>query len=162
VTISINRALPIALIAILLPLAAAAQAPATGPLGSGDPVLDRAIKKANTDWIAAMHSGDAAKQVEPYEDDAVFVALDGTATRGRAEIEAMLKERFAHAGLAVATKIEPRHIEREGNVAVELGTVEIRREGGNGQEAVSTGSYLTVWSRQEDGSWKIHRNLVLP
>lgn len=157
------KALPIVLIAILLPLlplAAAAQAPA--PVSSGDPVLDRAIKKANTDWIAAMHSGDAGKEVEAYEEDAVFVALDGTATRGRAEIEAMMKDRFARGGLALSTKIEPRQIQREGNLAIEFGTAEVRREGSRGQEAVSSGSYLTVWRRQEDGSWKIHRNLVLP
>jgi uncharacterized protein (TIGR02246 family) len=155
-----NRALPIVLIAIFLPLAGAAQQPA--PAASGDPVLDRTIKKANTDWIAAMHTGDAAKAAEPYEEDAVFVALDGTATRGRAEIEAMMKGRFAHDGLAVATKIEPRRIYREGSLAVEFGIVEIRREGTNGQEAVTGGSYVTVWSRQEDGSWRIHRNLALP
>jgi uncharacterized protein (TIGR02246 family) len=156
-----NRALPIVLAAILLPLAAAAQPPAA--VTSGDPALDRAVKKANTDWIAAMHSGDAAREAAAYEDDAVFVALDGTAARGRTEIETMMKDRFAQQGLASSTKIEPRRVTREGtNLAVEVGTVEIRREGTRGQEAITSGSYLTVWRKQDDGSWKILRNLVLP
>jgi ketosteroid isomerase-like protein len=51
---------------------------------------------------------------------------------------------------------------RQGNLAVEIGIAEVRRLGPNGQEVTSAGSYVTVWRRQEDGSWKIHRNLVLP
>jgi uncharacterized protein (TIGR02246 family) len=166
----LGRALPIVLIAILLPCGLAAQPPAPAvsaaavaapAVSSGDATLDQTIKKANTDWILAMHTGDGAKQAEPYEDDAVFVALDGSATRGRVQIESMLKQRFIDNGLAVSTKLEPQHILREGNLAVEMGVAEVHRAGANGQETVTSGSYLTVWRRQEDGSWKIHRNVIL-
>jgi len=154
-----HRALPV-LLALLLPLAAAAQ-PA-GSSSSGDPTLDRTIKKANTDWIVSMSTGDAAKAAEPFEDDAVFVTLDGTSIHGRAEIEAMMKERFAHGGLAAAAKIEPRRIVRDGDLAVEIGAAEIRRLDAAGKEVVTGGRCLTVWRRQGDGAWRIHRNLVLP
>ncbi len=154
------RALPIILLAMLLPLGGAAQPSA--PAVSGDPALDRAVKKANTDWIIAMHSGDAAKEAEPYEEDGVFVALDGTATRGRAQIEAMMKQRFIDGGLAITTEIEPHRILREGKLAIEFGTAKVGRASPNGQEVVHGASYLTVWRLQDDGSWKIHRNLVLP
>ncbi len=155
-----DRVLPIILLAMLLPLGGAAQPPA--PAVSGDPALDGAIKKANTDWTVAMHSGDAAKEVQPYEDDAVFVALDGTSTRGRAQIEAMMRQRFADGGPALTTEIEPARILREGKLAIEFGTAKIGRPGPHGQEVISAGSYLTVWRLQDDCSWKIQRNLVLP
>ncbi len=112
--------------------------------------------------LVAMRTGDSAKIAEPYEDQAVFVTLDGSASRGRAQIEAMTKERFARAGTVVSTTIEPHHIVRNGDLAVEMGAAEIHRQGANGALVVTGGGYLTVWRRQPDGGWKIHRNLVLP
>lgn len=54
---------------------------------SGDQKLERAVRKANSDWEAAVKTGDAAAIVAPYADDAVFILVDGTCIRGRAEIE---------------------------------------------------------------------------
>ena len=128
---------------------------------SGDPELDQAIAKANRDWQTAMHSGNAALIAAAYEDDAAFVGRDGTSTRGRAAITALMRERFARQGLAFSTTIEPRRIVRDGDLAIELGAGEIRHRAADGKEAVAGGRYLTVW-RHRPGGWRIHRNVLLP
>jgi len=137
-------------------------AAATGrAASSGDSRLDRAIEKANREWGAAMKSGDAKTIASPYLDDAVFVGLDGACTRGRAAIERMYRDRFDRSGKAVSTRIEPHRVALDGAFAYEWGYGEITATV-DGRPRTRGGPYLTVWSRQADGDWKILRNVVLP
>jgi len=146
-----------AALSILAVLAAAAGRAAS----SGDPRLDRAIEKANREWEVAMKSGDAKTIATPYLDDAVFVALDGACTRGRAAIEKMYGDRFDRNGKALSTRIERRGLVRDGDFAYESGYGEVTSPGA-GKPIARGGRYLTVWARQPDGDWKILRNVVLP
>ena len=61
---------------------------------SGDPKLDRAIEKANSEFIVAMKTGDAATIAAPYTDDATFITIDGACIQGRTEIEKMYRNRI--------------------------------------------------------------------
>lgn len=134
---------------------------AAEPPHSGDPVLDRAIAQANSEWATAMKTGDAAVIARPYLDDAVFVGVDGSSFRGRAAIEELYRERFRKNGLAAGTRIEPRRVTLDGDLAYETGYGEVTYRK-DGKPATSGGPYLTVWRKQADGEWKILRNVVLP
>lgn len=126
-----------------------------------DPRLAAAIEKANSDWAAAMKTGDAATIAAPYAEDAVFVPADGSCVNGRSAIEAMYRERFENAGRASATKIDSKSVVLDGDLAHESGYGEatMKKEG---KAVVSGGRFLTVWQRQAGGGWKIIRNIVLP
>lgn len=149
----------------ILPLGAAAllslAVPVTGAAPSGDAQLDRAIVTANSEFAAAMKTGDATTIAAPYTDRAVFVAIDGTCIQGRVEIEKMYRARFARAGLASATRIASKRVVLDGELAYESGYAEIQwlRDG---KQPPHGGRFLTVWQRQTGGDWKIIRNIVLP
>ena len=128
---------------------------------SKDPKLDKAIAKANSEFIAAMKTGDAAVIAAPYTDRAVFIAIDGACTQGRSEIEKMYQARFERSGLASSTKINSKRLVVDGDLAYESGYAEIRSLK-QGKLSVNGGRFLTVWQRQGDGEWKILRNVVLP
>ena len=133
----------------------------TALAADADTALQDAVTKANSEWAEAMKTGDAAVIAAPYTDDAVLVLADGKAVHGRAEIEAMYRDGFAKAGPMATSRIESRHLERDGDLAYEsgYGEVGVVREG---KAVTNGGRYLTVWQRQADGGWKIARNLVLP
>lgn len=61
---------------------------------SGDPKLDRAIEKANSEFIVAMKTGDAATIAAPYTEDASFITINGTCIQGRTEIGKMYRDRL--------------------------------------------------------------------
>src|ERR1700736_5000998 len=65
-----------------------------GPPGA-DPRPLSAITKANTEFEVTMLKADTATIAAPYTPDAVFISPDGTATRGRAQIEKLYRDRFA-------------------------------------------------------------------
>ena len=134
---------------------------AASAASSGDPKLQRAIEKANSEFAAAMKIGDAVTIAAPYLDRAVFVAMDGTCTQGRPEIEKMYRARFERAGLASSTKINSKRLVVDGDLAYESGYGEIEHIK-DGKLSINGGRFLTVWQRQADGEWKILRNVVLP
>ena len=126
-----------------------------------DPKLNQAIAKANSDFIAAMKTGDATVIAAPYTDRAVFIALDGTCTQGQTEIEKMYQARFKRSGVAALTKINSKRLVVDGDLAYESGYGEIQSLK-EGKLSVNGGRFLTVWQRQVDGEWRILRNIVLP
>lgn len=129
--------------------------------GSVDPKLEHAVRKANSEWEAAVKTGDAATIAAPYAADAVFLLTDGTCVRGRAEIEKMYRDRFERTGLAASARIDSKQLVVDGDLAYEWGYGEVGRIA-QGKESKSGGRYLTVWQRAGDGDWKIIRNIVLP
>jgi uncharacterized protein (TIGR02246 family) len=128
---------------------------------SKDPKLDKAIAKANAEFIAAMKTGDAVVIAAPYTDRAVFVAIDGACTQGRSEIEKMYQARFDRSGPASSTKINSKGLVIDGDLAYESGYAEIGSVK-QGKLSIDGGRFLTVWQRQTDGEWKVLRNIVLP
>jgi len=122
------------------------------------------IDAANAAWVPGLRNRDAAAITAAYAEDGIFVAPDGTVTRGRVAITAMYAARF------------PKLREILGGAVVQDGTAVISStliyEWGHawlemapvraGDPPVrSGGSYLTVWQRGADGHWRITRNLAL-
>ena len=128
---------------------------------SGDPKLDRAIEKANSEFIFAMKTGDAATIAAPYIEQASFITIDGACIQGRTEIEKMYRDQFARFGLARSTKINSKKLVVDGDLAYESGYGEIGVLK-DGKLSINGGRFLTVWQRQANGDWKILRNVVLP
>jgi len=128
---------------------------------SGDPKLDRAIEKANSEFIVAMKTGDAATIAAPYTENASFITIDGACIQGRTEIEKMYRDRFTRSGLARSTKINSKKLVVDGDLAYESGYGEIGLLK-DGKLSINGGRFLTVWQRQANGDWKILRNVVLP
>jgi len=128
---------------------------------SGDPKLDRAVEKANSEFIVAMKTGDAATIAAPYTENASFITIDGACVQGRTEIEKMYRDRFARSGLARSTKINSKRLVVDNDLAYESGYGEIEMLK-DGKPSINGGRFLTVWQRQTNGDWKILRNVVLP
>ena len=128
---------------------------------SGDPKLDRAVEKANSDFVVAMKTGDAAIIAAPYAENASFITIDGACVQGRTEIEKLYRDRFARGGLASSTKINSKKLVVDNDLAYESGYGEIGVLKDD-KLSIKGGRFLTVWQRQTNGDWKILRNVVLP
>jgi uncharacterized protein (TIGR02246 family) len=121
----------------------------------------RTIADANSGWLRAMKSGDAAATAAPYADDAVFVTALGESVRGRSAIERLMQDRFAASGRAVDGAIQQDGLTKVGDRIYEWGhaTLMLARDGAKPSEF--KGRYLTVWAADAAGHWRIIRNLSL-
>jgi len=128
-------------------------------LASARPTIDA----ANAAWLPGLRQHDAKAIASPYADSGLFIAGDGTITRGRDAVARMYEARFPklrpiRAGGIVQdglTVLAPTRIAEWGHGWLEL---EPEREGA--PPVRSGGNYLTVWERQADGHWRIVRNMA--
>ena len=144
--------------------------PAAADAGGGSldtaAILARArpdIDAANAAWLPGMQRRDAGAIAAPYADSGLFVAGDGTVTRGRAAVARMYADRFTRlrpirAGALVQdglTVLGPTRVAEWGH-----GWLELAPERDGAPPGHSGGTYLTVWQREADGHWRIVRNLA--
>jgi uncharacterized protein (TIGR02246 family) len=173
----LHRTLPIGALATTLLLAPALHAQATSrstaARDTGRVRLDTAailasarpeIDAANAAWLPGLQHRDANAIAAPYADSGLFIAGDGTVTRGRVAIAHMYETRFPQlrpirAGGIVQdalTVLTPTRIAELGH-----GWIEMDPERAGAPPVRSGGSYFTLWERQADGHWRIVRNLAL-
>lgn len=118
----------------------------------------RDVHEGNQAWVNGMKSGDAAKIAATYAADALDCGATGECLKGRAAIESATKARTAKMGRAASASVMSLGSVQRGNFVYEWGSATAAFAGGKKIE----GSYLTVWQKQKDGSWKIFRNMALP
>jgi ketosteroid isomerase-like protein len=135
-------------------IVAAAPAWKQQALSSAGPFIER----ANDEWTRAIVSGDPKALSAPYSVNAVFIAPDGTAIRGKTGIRTMYARRPA------GTKVLHATIRSDGRAAVdpddvyEWGSAQMTVQG-RGKKSYVVGRYFTVWHRTGK-QWLITRNIV--
>jgi uncharacterized protein (TIGR02246 family) len=121
------------------------------------------IDAANAAWLPGLRQHNADAIAAAYADSGLFIAGDGTVTRGRDAVRRMYIARFPRLrpirggavvqdGMAV---LGPTRIAEWGHAWLDL---EPERAGG--ATVRSGGTYLTVWERDADGHWRIHHNIA--
>ena len=119
-----------------------------------DPATVRAaIKETNTRFTEAFNHGNSAAVAAFYTEDAIALPPGQDMVRGRPAIQefnAIDIETNALSGLVLTTS----DVQVAGNLAVEVGAYSI--QAGAMQDE---GKYVVVWKKQEDGSWKLYRDI---
>jgi ketosteroid isomerase-like protein len=121
------------------------------------------IDAANAAFLPGLRRRDAAMIVAAYADSGLFVAGDGTVTRGRDAVARMYASRFPR-----LREIVDGGVVQDGLTAASADRI---YEWGHAWLATASatpgappvrsgGAYLTVWQRGGDGHWHIARNLA--
>ncbi len=119
-----------------------------------------AIDTANARYADAFKRGDAASLVATYTDDAVLMPANMTAWEGRAAISQGFAGFLSQFSI-VDARLTTKDVIVTSDYATERGTysLTLHPKTGTGPDIVDNGKYLTVWERQEDGSWRIIRDI---
>lgn len=129
---------------------------ATAPPAADASAVRSAIERQNALWASALEQGNAADVVDRiYTPDAIVMPPGGELERGTAAIRENVRGvRFDELDLRT------EEVEVHGDVAIERGTwvLAFRPPGAPGP-VTERGKYLVVWRRQEDGAWKIYRDI---
>ncbi|MGA7155391.1 MAG: DUF4440 domain-containing protein [Acidobacteriaceae bacterium] len=123
-----------------------------------EPGGQRAIDAGNQAWILGMKEGRAAVIGATYTEDAIDCGPGGDCIRGRAAIERQMKELFDRLGDATAAFVKSIGSVQQGSFIYEWGHAGATFANGKTVDS----RYLTAWQKQQDGTWRIFRNLVIP
>jgi uncharacterized protein (TIGR02246 family) len=132
---------------LLMALATACQSAATP--GSAD---ESALRKLDDEWSKAVGAKDVEKTMSYYADDALMMPPNIPTLTGKQSIRTLWKSLLEAPGFAGGWKATK--VELSGNLSYVTGTYEITETDDNGKPMTDKGTYLKVWKKQSDGSWK--------
>ncbi len=141
-------AIPIVLvlgIVILMALSCA------GEKEKGD--ASNAIASVDEKFVAAFNRGDAAGLASLYTENGQVLPPNSDFITGKTAIQGFWQA-VLDMGIKSAT-IETVELETHGDTAINVGKYTMQGEGG---QTLDEGKYLIVW-KQEDGQWKMHRDI---
>jgi uncharacterized protein (TIGR02246 family) len=107
-------------------------------------------------WIDAVHSGDAQRYAELVTEQVVWVPPDGRAIVGRDAFRAWVKPFFD--AVAYDFTLHPEHVMVKGDWAIERGAfLSTVRTRAGGSRSTHGGHYTVIWQRRTDSQWRIDR-----
>ena len=135
----------------------------TSTQGAPDPLAEvrRAIDKGNAQWSEGWLKGDAAMVAALFAEDGVELAGSGKIFKGPKQIAEHLKTAMQDADPGVKVTVTTTMVWLDGDTAYETGKYkyEYTEKGKPGKDE---GSYVTIWKRQKDGSWKLVMDMGVP
>jgi uncharacterized protein (TIGR02246 family) len=111
------------------------------------------IANANEDFMVAFSRGDAAGMADLYTEDGQVLPPNSDFVRGKEAIQAFWQS-LMDMGIRKA-KLDIVEVEEQDDLAVEVSKYTLKGEGG---QVFDQGKYIVIW-KQEDGHWKLHRDI---
>ena len=115
----------------------------------------KALKDTEAQWNKDFESKDPAKLAAHYADDAVLMNSGAPASKGKAAIQKMLTEMVGDASLSLKFESDRVEVSKSGEMAYTQGHYTMTMTDPATKAPTSDhGSYVTVYRKQADGSWK--------
>ena len=113
------------------------------------------IRATDVQWNADAAARDPAKFASYYDADAVDIAPGADPAHGPAAIQANMTEAFKDPNFSLTFAADKVEIAAGGAMAYSQGHfTETETSGGAQARLIQSGSYVTVYKKQADGSWK--------
>lgn len=144
-------------LAICVPLAGCDKAPAADPAAAV-----AAVKAVEGDMLAAYKAHDAAKVASFYTADAAIMVPNAPPMRG-SDAAVSMKDQFQDPNFSIDIKNERTDVASGGEMAFTHGTFHVTYTNpATKQAGAMDGSYVTVFRKQADGSWKVVQDISTP
>lgn len=121
------------------------------------------IKAKETQWLTDYRSKDVAALAEQYADDGAIAGPgDPLATSG-ADRRKLLQTMTSDPNFALTFGSDRILVAKSGDLASSRGHFSLTMtDKATNKPVTTTGSYLTVFKRQDDGSWKAVEDFITP
>lgn len=116
----------------------------------------QAITAVEAGWNRAFHAKDLNALVEPYSSDAMFVLPGLPAQVGTSAIHNVYAEALKDPNFDLTLTSDKVELAQSGELAFTQGHFLMRGTDPKTKQAATTaiGTYLTIFKKQADGSWK--------
>jgi ketosteroid isomerase-like protein len=121
-----------------------------------DPAARQALMDADRAFAKAFADRGVEGWVSYFDEKGVQMPGGAEAAWGHDQIEALARRMFAPPNFT-SLSWEPVYaqVAASADLGYTLGTYVAKGTNEDGEELVQRGNYLTVWRKQEDGSWKV-------
>jgi ketosteroid isomerase-like protein len=112
------------------------------------------LLQADKDFAKAAAARGAEGFLSFFAEDGTILPKDGAPLKGKAALGEAFRKTWAQPGYSLAWMPLRAELARSGEIGYTYGTYERKRRAG-GKPVIETGKYVTIWRKQEDGTWKV-------
>ena len=117
----------------------------------------RRLTELRNNYERAENAGDVDGIMNTCSDDVVFMPPEAPPVSGGDAVRAFFEEFLA--AFDASIELSREYITVDGDVAYEWGTVSGSATGPDGQSESVNNTYLIVYERDQDGTWKQSKNI---
>lgn len=122
-----------------------------------------AVERTEQEMLAAFQAKDAAKVTSHYASDAVLALPGQAAAKGNAAIGQVNARDLADPNFKLNFTNEKTDVAGSGDLAYTIGSFNVTYTNPETKQPENgAGSYVTVFKKQSDGSWKAAADFVVP
>ena len=115
----------------------------------------QAIKDIETQWNQAYAAKDVDKLMSNYADDAALMAPGGSAIVGKDAIRTALKQMVSDPAMTLKFEASRVDTSNSGDLGYTQGSYTLTMTDPSSKQLINDhGSYVTVYRKQADGTWK--------
>ncbi len=114
----------------------------------------QALRQADKTWSETATVKDVNGYVEFYDKDAFVIDFNGKITRGMEELRKMVITGFSAPGYYITWHVENAVVSESGDFGYTNGSWDKQVTSENGELIKTHGSYIIIWKKQTNGSWK--------
>jgi ketosteroid isomerase-like protein len=113
----------------------------------------QSLMAADQAWSETVGDADAfAARLAP---DVFFLPPDQPRVQGPVAFQGVLGPVLELPGSKLTWSADEAEVSEDGSMGYTIGTFELTVAGEDGTPATRVGTYLTIWDRQDDGTWKV-------
>ncbi|WP_445383641.1 YybH family protein [Robiginitalea sp. IMCC43444] len=120
-----------------------------------DPQLEAEnLMQTSRDWAQAARSGNTDSILSFWTEDAVLIMPQGPAVQGQAALREVVAFGETMPGFEVNWEPREAHVSKSGDLGYVIAHKYVKFRDTTGQQISSFHREVTIWKKQEDGSWK--------
>ncbi len=139
---------------LTLPLVIALGGVGCGSRPAATAADEAAIRAQANSWFKAIEAKDLERTLSFYADNAEYLSSNRPAATTAAERRALWVQDYALPGFESQESSDQIEVARSGDLAYQTGKYELTLLDSNGKAVKSSGKWVVVWKKQQDGSWK--------
>lgn len=112
------------------------------------------LMQVSRDWSNAAEAGDIEKTLNYWADDAVLISAGEPELRGKQAIRGMVEGSLKDPNFSISWEPISVEISQSGDMGYLIENAKITIKDSTGNTSVQNFKTVTIWKKQENGSWK--------
>ena len=120
------------------------------------------LMQTSRDWSKAAEDRDVEKTLNYWSDDATVISAGAPVLKGKEAIRGMLEGSLKNPNFSISWKPVSVEIAKSGDMGYLIENSKIIMKDSTGKATVQNFEAVTIWKKQQDGSWKNVVDIMSP
>jgi ketosteroid isomerase-like protein len=115
----------------------------------------RSLQQADKNWAEACAAKNVDRMLDFYDIDAYNIDPQGNIHRSEDELRKLWTNEFNKSDYSLIWQLNEAYVAQSGDISYTIGSWEMKFTSKDGKQMIYRGTYIAIWKKQVDGTWKV-------